>query len=534
MKKMICFLVLLFIMGCEKQIIEPVIEDLLLPKQPVYVSPINNEETDSLVVFRWNVSERATAYKIQISKDSLFTPTELAVDKIVGDSSVFVFFNSLPNQIYFWRIFGINSNGVSDPIDVVWKFKRKKTFPVSSMPPEAPVLLAPANYTLDIEIPILFTWNKSDGVNYYQVEIAEDSTFSEIRYRSEHLFSENYSISNLHEKTKFFWRVLAYNSYGYTPSSSVFTFSTQNLLTIPSTVVLWAPENGSVQNPVPITLSWAKSARAQSYSLHLASDKNYTNILRKYTNIPDTFKIVDSLDGLINYYWRVSAENSAGSSGFLMRRGFKTKFNFVPTGSCPGVPDVVYAGKTYHTVQIADQCWLKENLNVGVIIADSTSKAKNNGIIEKRCYNNDSLNCEKYGGLYEWREVINYASYTTGGVRGICPEGWHVPTLTEITSLADKVGNSNYLKAVGEGAGMGAGTDYSGFSLLLGGYLLNLPSRYGGMGITTLVMSGDLKFNTSGPYSDYYRIQVYGSDQSIRIGLEVELRQGSVRCIKDN
>ena len=39
---------------------------------------------------------------------------------------------------------------------------------------------------------------------------------------------------------------------------------------------------------------------------------------------------------------------------------------------CPGIPTVVYVGKTYNTVAVGDQCWLKENLDVGVMIDSMT------------------------------------------------------------------------------------------------------------------------------------------------------------------
>jgi hypothetical protein len=46
---------------------------------------------------------------------------------------------------------------------------------------------------------------------------------------------------------------------------------------------------------------------------------------------------------------------------------------------CPGTPTVDYADKTYHTVQIGGQCWLKENIDVGSMI-DSMSNQSNNSI----------------------------------------------------------------------------------------------------------------------------------------------------------
>lgn len=83
---------------------------------------------------------------------------------------------------------------------------------------------------------------------------------------------------------------------------------------------------------------------------------------------------------------------------------------------CPGIEQVEYEGRIYNTVQIGYQCWLKENLNVGIMIPGST-EMENNGIIEKYCYEDDTLNCNMYGGLYQWEETF-----------GICPPGWRVPS----------------------------------------------------------------------------------------------------------
>ena len=49
-----------------------------------------------------------------------------------------------------------------------------------------------------------------------------------------------------------------------------------------------------------------------------------------------------------------------------------------------------------------------------------------NGTMEKYCYNNEPDSCTKYGGLYQWDEMMQYT--TQQGVQGICPPGWHLPT----------------------------------------------------------------------------------------------------------
>jgi uncharacterized protein (TIGR02145 family) len=99
-------------------------------------------------------------------------------------------------------------------------------------------------------------------------------------------------------------------------------------------------------------------------------------------------------------------------------------FQFASNIPCSGSPVVEYGGQVYHTVQIFNQCWLKENLNIGTMISAQGAQT-DNGVIEKYCYNNDEEKCEEYGGLYRWQEMMQYGSIT--GSQGICPPGWHVP-----------------------------------------------------------------------------------------------------------
>ena len=61
----------------------------------------------------------------------------------------------------------------------------------------------------------------------------------------------------------------------------------------------------------------------------------------------------------------------------------------------------------------------------------------NNDIIEKYCFGNLSASCTTlgYGGLYQWDEAMQYV--TTPGTQGICPTGWHIPTIEEFEILSN-------------------------------------------------------------------------------------------------
>jgi len=205
---------------------------------------------------------------------------------------------------------------------------------------------------------------------------------------------------------------------------------------------------------------------------------------------------------------------------------------------CPGLATLVYGGQTYNTVQIGNQCWLKENLNIGTMI-DSLQNQSNNSILEKYCYRNNPDNCTTYGGLYQWAEAVQYkngATNTTspnpafsGYVQGICPAGWHIPDSTEFGILTNAVNNDgNSLKAVGQGAYSGAGTDLSGFSALLAG------ARYSDGSFSNLGLYDFFASSTDANSLYIYYIDLGTDTNIIYLGNNQKSYGRSIRCIKDS
>lgn len=150
-------------------------------------------------------------------------------------------------------------------------------------------------------------------------------------------------------------------------------------------------------------------------------------------------------------------------------------FDFSATGTpCPGIPTVTYGGQVYHTVQIGTQCWFKENLNIGTRINGSLNQT-DNGIMEKYCYDDNESNCNTYGGLYQWNELMQYE--ITQGAKGLCPDGWHIPTDAEWTALTNFLGGESVAggKMKETGTAHWASPNYmatnsSGFTAFPGGF----------------------------------------------------------------
>jgi uncharacterized protein (TIGR02145 family) len=147
---------------------------------------------------------------------------------------------------------------------------------------------------------------------------------------------------------------------------------------------------------------------------------------------------------------------------------------------CPGTPTVKdIDGNTYNTVLIGTQCWLRSNLKVSKYKnGDAITTELNNGTWSSTTsgaytiYNNDNVNDAIYGKLYNW--------YAVADNRGLCPNGWHVPTDAEWTTLTNNLGGESVagdkMKSTGTtywNSPITSATTESGFSALPGGCRIN-------------------------------------------------------------
>ncbi|MBR6162175.1 MAG: hypothetical protein IKQ75_09985, partial [Bacteroidales bacterium] len=131
--------------------------------------------------------------------------------------------------------------------------------------------------------------------------------------------------------------------------------------------------------------------------------------------------------------------------------------------ACPTTPTVSdYSGNTYNTVKIGNQCWMKESLRStsyadGTTINNYISTFKKDSTYARYYPNNNSYTGNQYGYLYNWFAVMRGGKTPTSSnsnpshVQGICPNGWHVPSLAEWdelrTYVTTKYDNDDYIFA---------------------------------------------------------------------------------------
>ncbi len=166
------------------------------------------------------------------------------------------------------------------------------------------------------------------------------------------------------------------------------------------------------------------------------------------------------------------------------------------------------------------------------------------GIFEKYCYNNELDSCVKYGGLYQWDEVMQYSSQL--GAQGICPVGWHIPTHEEWMILEGAVdslyGISDYEWELGGYRGYDAGknlkstnawdtfrsngVDKFGFSALPGGSFYS--GSFFSLGYTGYWWSSMETISTHA--ATRALAQISGGVESYGI---TKVFGNSVRCVRD-
>ena len=189
-------------------------------------------------------------------------------------------------------------------------------------------------------------------------------------------------------------------------------------------------------------------------------------------------------------------------------------------------------GHSYKTVTIGSQTWMAQNLNYETV--------------NSYCYSDNASNCTKYGRLYTWAAAMDsVGSWSANGkgcgygktcsptypVRGVCPEGWHLPTQTEWNTLFTAVGGQStagkMLKSTSGWNSSGNGTDAYSFSALpAGGRGGNGHFNYEGNNAYFWSSTDD------NSYYAYSMILYYNGDYA---GLD-DGNEGygfSVRCVKD-
>jgi uncharacterized protein (TIGR02145 family) len=331
------------------------------------------------------------------------------------------------------------------------------------------------------------------------------------------------NLTNLSPGTTYYVRAYAISSAGTSYGDQV-TFSTVNLPTVITGGISNITTNSATGGGIvisdggsPVTqrgVCWSTSPNP-TISNHTTNNGSGTGAFASN---------ITSLSPETTYYVRAYATNLVGTA-----YGNQLQFTTL-IAPCIAFTDS-RDGNYYTTVQIGNQCWMKENLKYLPSVSPPTNCSYTLPIYYVYGYQGSSVNSAKgtynyqtYGVLYNWPAALN-----------ACPAGWHLPTDDEWTVLINYLGGSSLaggkMKTTGtthwNSPNTGA-TNESGFSGLPGGSL-----QSGGGLFIDLGENGGWWSSAESVFSTAIsRLLYYNSTNVSRYGIGVE-RGLSVRCVRD-
>ncbi len=178
-------------------------------------------------------------------------------------------------------------------------------------------------------------------------------------------------------------------------------------------------------------------------------------------------------------------------------------------------------GHSYPIVRLGYYCWTGKNMRT---LRYADRSAVPNVMTYPASYAPGVTDVvDTYGHLYTWNAATNYNIVGTQ-MQGICPDGWHIPSETEMEYLlaiadAPELMSSGWIPDIG--------TDDYGFSFLPAGYYNANLGRYEGLGVRAYFWTAEVGGTI------YHACEFGSACGTIEIVPTSQLNGFSVRCVLD-
>ena len=276
-------------------------------RYPTSVSPLPGSSTrTNPPVLRWSAGTYCDRFKIAL--DTIFdNPT--VVSTVVRDTVFTPLDSMIYDKTYYWYILGINDIGdeAASPIG---------SFTILPPPPAAPNLTLPADAAKSISLSPILTWDTIPMTATYRVQLSSTNAF--IAGNDWDVVSAYKSVGGLVRGTTYYWRVSARNTGGTSNWSTVWSFTT--IPNVPVAPTLVSPGNGGTLRLTPgsgYLVLWNSTTAATSFHIQVATDATFNAIVCDYSeesNGTTSHSTTVGIGQAGTYYWRVSAENTGGTS----------------------------------------------------------------------------------------------------------------------------------------------------------------------------------------------------------------------------
>ena len=187
----------------------------------------------------------------------------------------------------------------------------------------------------------------------------------------------------------------------------------------------------------------------------------------------------------------------------------------------------------YNVIILDNYCWTQSNLRTTHYFGDSHVEVPQALIYLPDIEDNEMT----YGRLYTWYSAVNIpegslenpALDNDGFIRGICPEGWHIPATPEMTALESH--SANEIRSPDLWI-HGSGANTTGFTLRPAGYFNAAKNRFEGLHTDARLWkatSAGTTVNTAEAFITTY----YCDDPNVIIITKNASNAYSVRCVKN-
>ena len=327
-------------------------------------------------------------------------------------------------------------------------------FNTNPLLPSSPVLNAPTNNSTAQPLtptPTL-SWNAVSGALSYTVQVATDQSFTNVIATQSSITGLQYTVTSgiLLNSTQYYWRVNATNANGTGDWSDVWNFTT--IIAAPTLI---SPANSSMGQPLTPNLAWNVVSGALSYTVQVASDVSFTNLVLDQTGITDLQYVVSS--GILfhntQYYWRVNATNAAGTGDWSDVWNFTTIIAaptlISPANGSAGQPLIpsltwnVVSGALNYAVQVASDVSFT-NLVVDQTGIIDLQYAVTTGTLLHNTQYYWRVNATNANGTGGWSEVWDFTTIIAAPTLVSPVNGTVVEVLTPLLDWNNVDGALNY------------------------------------------------------------------------------------------
>ncbi len=475
----------------------------------------------------WLIREEVTKYSVNWTDNSSYEDGYTVERKLEGESFT-VLSNTPPNvtsiidstilidETYTYRVKATSSEGDSE-----YSYERTVAISFFFDPPENLTL------TQDDETTISLAWGYRLNAEGYVIERkVDDGEYVILTTIPAGVTS--FTDSDLVINETYTYRVKATSPYrdsGWSNEQSV-------------SILFLGPSDLQLirENATTLNLSWSDNSFVENgYMLERKiGEGEFTVISDEPANSTSLSDVGLSLGE--TYSYRVKAYGEYGESAYSN----KAIYLLYETGVVTDID-----GNRYNTIKNGDQWWMAENLKVSryrdgspIFYATDTLDSEVTPVVDAYyIYNNNASNeGDTYGYLYNW--------FAATDIKGLAPEGWHIPTDEEWEIFIDNLGGAevagDHMKQTGNDLWeeYSEATNLSGFTALPGGiYSDSWTTPWHGSGFwyqghnahywsATASDNGDTEMARS-----YLLISVYSS---VQYDWSTKMSGLSVRCVKDS